>query len=369
MAFSTTPSDGADRLLATADNQTINALAGNDWIRSTFNASTIYGGLGHDRISVALDLIELTDANNLWSASLYGGSGNDWLVSNFSAQDLDEIPGTSFELTSRQSGGSGDDNIFISVVSETLFYTLGVFDFDVYGGAGNDNIWIEVSGSGAYNLNFVDAGSGADIVYISFEVGEDYDGGSNEVYAGEGNDDVIVSGGAGWANGFNDNFIWGEDGNDRLEALTIAAWGFNRVFGGEGDDTLIATGDVGGDPGTNLRNSVWGGDGNDAFVFLWSAGATPAVRDTIYGFGSAALGDDVIDVSAVDANVNVGGNQEFTFGWTSQKGVGFLWVEENPDTTGSLVMANTGGPQPLVIAIEDWSTRDATDWRAGDFGL
>jgi hypothetical protein len=79
MAFSTTPSVGNDRLRATEDGQTINALAGNDWIRSTFNASTLYGGLGHDRITLTLaSPPEGTDFTG--SAALFGGNGNDWLM-------------------------------------------------------------------------------------------------------------------------------------------------------------------------------------------------------------------------------------------------------------------------------------------------
>ena len=80
MAFSTTPSVGNDRLRATADGQTINALGGNDWLWSAFNASTLYGGLGHDRISVSLSLLEPTEIDNTRSATLFGGNGNDWLT-------------------------------------------------------------------------------------------------------------------------------------------------------------------------------------------------------------------------------------------------------------------------------------------------
>lgn len=145
----------------------------------------------------------------------------------------------------------------------------------------------------------------------------------------------------------------------------------NTLSGGNGDDTI--TGGTGADRiiGGSGADALRGGGGNDAFVFLWAAGATAASRDTILDFGSGteARGTDLIDVSLIDADATIAGNQMFTFGGTTEKGVGFLWVEENPDTAGSLVMGNTGGPQPLVIAVEDWASRDATDWRADDFSL
>lgn len=498
MAFSTTPTEGADRLFATADNETINGLGGNDRIRSGFNGSTLNGGNGHDRISVALELQEPTaGADNDRSATLSGGDGDDWLVSDFSVNSTDQLPEFSFNFVSRQAGGNGNDNIFISALGAGDYYPIGIFDFDVFGGDGADDIWIEVTGTGVSNSNFVDAGTGADIVYITYDASGDFGGATNEVYAGEGDDDVLVSGDAGWMDASNNNTVWGEDGNDRLEAMTSASSGFNRLFGGEGDDTLIATGEVWGDPSTNLRNSAWGGDGNDtiemsgiswalfsgithtaygdggndtitsvtegsssgeggtsdadtmldggagndvltattifgaeddasggarlygrtgddvlrvyggvrntldggagddtitggtgadriiggpgadtlrggggndAFIFLFADGVAPSPRDTIldFGTGSAARGDDIIDLSRVDANVDIAGNQAFVFGGT---GVGQVWVEENPDTAGSLVMANTGGAELLMIAVEDWASRDASDWVRGDFVL
>jgi hypothetical protein len=75
MAFPTTPTHGDGRLTATADNQRIDALAGNDRITSIFNASTLYGGLGHDRITVRLDLPAASTADFARTAALFGGGG------------------------------------------------------------------------------------------------------------------------------------------------------------------------------------------------------------------------------------------------------------------------------------------------------
>ena len=489
MAFSTTPTEGNDRLRATAANQTINALAGNDWLRSVFDASTLYGGNGHDRISVSLNLFE-TDFSQ--SAELYGGNGNDWLVSDFTY-----APGV--EITSTQSGGSGADNIFITALGEPLFGNA-TLEFEIYGGSGDDDIWIEIGGADAVNTNYIDAGSGSDVVHIFSNVGDEAGNSVNEVEAGDGDDDVLVSATAGWMGDTFENTLRGGEGNDRLEALADGFGGENALDGGNGDDILIATsvvsneaptiatstasggdgndtieltstvlsegasvvhranGDAGDDIITSFTETgsleggsgasadtrldggagndvltattifgpneegqggarlfgrtgndilrvyggventldggagddtitggsgadriiggpgadgLRGGAGNDAFIFLSADGVSPTPGDTIFdfGIGTASRGDDVIDLSAIDANVNRNGNQAFTFGGPTQTWTGRVWVEENPDTAGSLVMANIGGAELLVIAVEDWASRDASDWRASDFVL
>ncbi|PJN95120.1 hypothetical protein CNY89_10370, partial [Amaricoccus sp. HAR-UPW-R2A-40] len=273
MAFSTTPSEGADRLRATAEGQTINALGGNDWIGSTFDASTLYGGLGHDRITVSLDLDEPSANDSQRSSTIYGGNGNDTLVSDFTVRSTDEQPEFSFNFISLQSGGNGNDNIYISALGVDAFYPIGTFSFNVFGGAGDDTIWIDAGGPGVYNHNVVDAGSGADIVYVSFEASSEWGGSTNEIYAGAGDDDVTIGGEAAWMDGPNENAAWGEDGNDRIEVVTYAALSINKLYGGAGDDIIIADGVSAGDPGGSLESSAWGGDGNDTISLIGRGGS------------------------------------------------------------------------------------------------
>ena len=259
MAFSTTPSVGNDRLRATADNQTINALAGNDWIRSTFNASTLYGGLGHDRITVALSLLE-PEGEARGTASLFGGNGNDWLVTELVGH-VREGGIANFDI--EQNGGRGNDNLHVSVTSTTdTGYTTGLYNIDLYGGAGDDNIWVESDGESAWLETFVDAGSGADVIYIY--AGGNYfgGGGGSEINAGAGDDDVTVRSYSPFlASG--DNILRGGAGNDRIEATLIGTWGVNELYGDEGDDILIADGTVADNGGSSIINRVWGGTGND----------------------------------------------------------------------------------------------------------
>ena len=97
--------------------------------------------------------------------------------------------------------------------------------------------------------------------------------------------------------GGNDT-ITGLAGNDTLNGGT----GNDNMNGGVGDDVLF--GDVGAD-------TMTGGLGLDVFQYtaITQSGTTAATRDTITDFQVG----DTINVSAIDANANAGGNQAFTF--------------------------------------------------------
>lgn len=488
MAFSTTPSEGADRLRATSEGQTINALGGNDWIRSTFSGSTLYGGLGHDRITVTLAPPPV-GADFTGSAALFGGNGNDWLMTEVTGS-LDGSQ--ALDIAIQQSGGRGNDNLYVSAIAETEFGTEGSYDIDLSGGAGDDNIWAEIDASNDHADVAVDAGSGSDIVYIYAPGGGEFGGGATiNVDGGTGDDDVTTQAQGTDYGDAGSNTLSGGDGNDRLDAYVYL--GSNTLDGGEGDDTLIGdaeaasdavagagniarggegddtillrgavsawqsyvTNEAYGDAGDDTIESVaqlgsgtdseygtatvllyggtgndtltattrydvtteelggatlYGGEGNDilrvdggvenvlnggsgndtitggsgndriiggsgadilrsgggedAFVYLWTTGIDLATRDTIRGFG---FGDDVIDLSAIDANANQRGNQAFTFGGGT--GIGRAWVEDNATGTGSVIRANTGGAEQLYINVEDGTGRDASDWTADDFLL
>ena len=94
-------------------------------------------------------------------------------------------------------------------------------------------------------------------------------------------------------------------GNDIIAGNSAA----NSLTGFNGNDTLY--GGLGAD---NLS----GGLGNDTFVYFQTkeSGLTKATRDTISDFFGVGIGGgDQIDLSAIDANTKVAGNQAFT--WTN----------------------------------------------------
>jgi len=93
--------------------------------------------------------------------------------------------------------------------------------------------------------------------------------------------------------GNNDDVLAGMPGNDTL-------------LGGAGDDRLI--GGLGAD-------ELWGGAGADRFVLQQSGQSSLKTMDTIRDFSPGE--GDRIDLSAVDAEISVTGNQAFRLGGSS----------------------------------------------------
>jgi len=135
-----------------------------------------------------------------------------------------------------------------------------------------------------------------------------------------GNDTLNGTANADTINGLAGNdIITGLAGNDTLNGGT----GNDTVDGGDGDDTLnggggtdILLGGAGNDIliGSTGRTSMTGGAGADRFQFganIAEIGTAAATRDIIVDFSAAQL--DIIDLSAIDANTRVNGNQAFTF--------------------------------------------------------
>jgi Ca2+-binding RTX toxin-like protein len=112
------------------------------------------------------------------------------------------------------------------------------------------------------------------------------------------------------------NEIYGNDGANVLSGLG----GNDRIFGGAGNDVLIGgAGDdrLAGQNGDDVliggagADRLYGGDGADRFVFQAITDSPVSGRDTIVDF-SAAQGDR-IDLSQIDANALLAGEQHFTF--------------------------------------------------------
>jgi Ca2+-binding RTX toxin-like protein len=126
--------------------------------------------------------------------------------------------------------------------------------------------------------------------------------------------------------------VTGVDSNDTLNGTA----GNDTLDGGNGNDVIngYAGSDliIGGASGDTLT----GGADNDTFVYQNVTDSNSTERDGIQDF---ALGD-IIDVTAIDANINVAGNQDFLFvGTTAFSG-----------TAGELRYENisAGGPIYLV---------------------
>ncbi|MCC8996428.1 MAG: hypothetical protein LM517_05115 [Nitrosomonas sp.] len=239
---------------------------------------------------------------------IYGASGNDFI---FGGLGNDHLYGD--DGTDQVDGGSGND--FIESDGDGGNYT---------GGSGNDYM---VSGI-ALGYEMLDGGTGNDTICHSlwwddyiFDMKTGLTNNSGQKYInfenvdmGNGNDTVIGTNG--------NNKMFGGDGNDNLNAMG----GNDTVYGGEGNDLI--TGGLG-------KDWLDGAAGADSFKYLFIDGSpNTASRDTIQNFSHYE--GDKIDISGIDANVNVAGNQSF-------KPAQLIW---NPGT--HILVAN-------VIGGADWS--------------
>ncbi|TPE53516.1 sulfatase-like hydrolase/transferase [Amaricoccus solimangrovi] len=159
----------------------------------------------------------------------------------------------------------------------------------------------------------------------------------NRLAGGGGNDVLSGLGGA-------DNLLGG-GGNDRLRG----SFANDRLTGGAGRDTLD------------------GGSAADTFAFTAASDSTQTAPDTIAGFDGPrkSTGGDRIDLSAIDANTQVSGNQAFQYGGS---GAGHLRLVDVGGNTE--VLGNTDGDSTpeLRIIIQDGSVT-ASSYGAPDFVL
>jgi len=136
---------------------------------------------------------------------------------------------------------------------------------------------------------------------------------------------------------FNDTLI-GNAANNVLSGLG----GNDTINGGAGDDLLI---------GGAGRDTLIGGAGLDTFNFSAPSESLPGVlRDVITDFdGNGLLPGDLIDLSRIDANLLLAGNQAFTAAQISYVGgilsADIIGTPATPDLQIQLV-----GAPPLLLA-------------------
>lgn len=290
------------------------------WINGIVGGYTIANGVIIENAmgGTGADLIFGNTVNN----GLYGNAGNDWVF-----------------------GGAGHDDIFGNTGNDTLFGGTG--NDNIMGGVGND------TASGGSGDDTIDGGEGDDLSFGGS--GEDVltdDDGTNTLNGGSGDDTITVSGGAG-------STLMGGTGADDLQGGT----GNDILLGGRGADTLS-----GGDGADHLEggmgaDTLAGDAGADTFVFSFVSDsyAGDSLRDTITDFTS---GEDMIDLSNIDADRMIAGDQSFNFiGSTSFSGAA---AEVRFATVGNDVVIqvdrNGDGIGEMEIVLEDVSTLSASDF-------
>ena len=383
--------------------------AGNDRLSATAIGDSSVYGTGAD---FTLDLTGGTGADEIWleidgdevkgTATVDGGDDNDMISSSVHGS------GDNSTNTNAVEAGAGDDIVFAYSSSGSF----GSSENTVWGGDGNDDIESIIGTSNGSNKVY--GGDGNDRLFA--------EGASNTASGGDGDDTITLKG-----IGFGDfpnvtGTANGNDGKDTITATAVAGNSFSsdsealtKLYGGNDDDKLTATTTFeddgtggaklyGGSGADSLRvyggtentldggagddvltgggaddiliggsgaDQLKGGRGDDTFRYLWMTGTKETTRDTIldFGFGSKSRGDDVIDLSEIDANTGKSGNQAFKFGGTTKTGTGYVWIEEDDSGSGSFVMADNGGSETLIIAVDDGAGTSPSDWSASDFLL
>jgi Ca2+-binding RTX toxin-like protein len=199
---------------------------------------------------------------------LYGNELGNVLTGNAAANGIGGLAGND-----RLNGGGGGDSLFghagddTYILADLFSPSAGVFSYDAVSEA---------------------VGEGIDTVRVlSLDINRS---GADGYTLGANIERGVVDGSA----AFN------LTGNELANTLTGNA-AANVLFGGGGNDVLIGGG---GADGLN------GGAGADRFRFLAAADSTTAARDRIVGFSQAQR--DRIDLAAIDANGNAGGDRAFT---------------------------------------------------------
>lgn len=370
-----------DSLLGGDGDDSLSGSAGHDLLGGGEGADSATGGTGNDSLFGAAGADHLLGGDGMdllvggaGDDLLGGGSGNDSLTGGTGQDGLYGAEGDDTLLGEAGhdllSGGAQKDLLGGGAGNDTL---AGGEDNDrLYGGAGDDVLAGDTGNdllSGADGADTLSGGEGADSLYggtgsdsLSGDGGQDQvrgQAGDDTVNGGAGNDSLygdagqdLLGGGAGadlLGGGSGDDRLYGAGDADRLYGGT----GQDSLYGGAGNDTLHGGG------GADL---LAGGLGADVFDFNATGESQAGARDTLAGFQS---GLDHIDLSTIDANSTLAGNQAFSFiGGAGFTGAGQLRFVTNGTNGFALADVDGDGTQDWVVQING-----LTSMTAGDFIL
>ena len=315
-----------DSMYGFAGNDTLNGGVGNDTLNGGAGSDTFVVGAGTDTIrdlGNGADILSVS-AGAITNATIYGAWNASAATTNNGVANI-STNGMAVNLAAVTAGSVGfgltNTGAATALTGSALADTLvgGAGQDTLTGGAGNDSL------NGGAGADTMLGGSGNDTYLVDDKADAVFEtinaGGSKD--AG-GNDTVLSSVSYTLGNYVENLTLTGVkaiDGTGNTLANTLSGnTGANTLNGGTGSDTLY--GGLGADVLYGGTDSVM-----DTFRFAAVAESTQANRDKVYDFTS---GIDKIDLSGIDANSNVKGDQAFvntgTIG-TSAKSYS-LWSEK-----------------------------------------
>ena len=267
--------EGADIIAGGDGPNIIEGLGGNDQLSGLNGADKLYGGAGNDTLD-----------GGAGADKMYGGTGDDTYHVGTAADQVIEAAnaGTDTVMTALaaytlganiENGtmkGTGHNSMTGNALNNVLRGNAGnnILDGgtggadDFYGGAGNDTYYLNSTTDRVFEL----AGQGYDVVYV------------------------------------NNNF---SIGTQEIEEVILTGTLARNLTGGAGANTLR------GNSANNVLNGgggadvLTGGGGADRFTFSAAGDTAYNAYDWITDLQAA----DIIDLSGIDANTTVAGDQAF----------------------------------------------------------
>lgn len=294
---------------------------GNDDMRITSSIALVNGFTSNDRIRIEATLPLLNEINGgADDDQIYGGGGADIILGG-EGDDYIEGGGGIDTLT----GGDGEDALGYSLATGGVTVSLNSIGGGSVSGAGV-GIAIDVILSGFENIvgsDHHDILTGNNLANKLFGLD-----GDDRLNGGDGNDTLVGGIGGDILNGDagNDTLMGGSsgdtlyggsgddtlDGGDGVDNLNGGA-GNDDIKGGSANDTIHGGGGNDRITGGAGLDTLYGDAGNDTFVFTSINDILPSLGDYILDYQLHADFSDIIDVSAIDANTTIGGEQPFSF--------------------------------------------------------
>jgi Ca2+-binding RTX toxin-like protein len=304
-------SNSDDTIWGWKGDDTIFAGGGNDSIIGGEGADTIWGGTGIDTAyygdsteAVLVTLVSgdgyggTADGDQLNSIeNLIGSAYNDQLIGNDFANVLDGGAGNDtlkgYGGADTLNGGSGIDTATYAFSAEGVVVNL-LSDLAGHGDAEGDDLNSIENLTGSSHDDKLWGDDNVNV--LKGEDGEDElkgFGGADKLYGGDHADELYGGNGVDVLHGENgDDYLAGGNDNDNL----AGGYGADTLVGGAGADTLT------------------GGAGYDVFVFASIAESAYATPDNITDLAPTSMGaGDKIDLSKIDANTGLNGDQQFTW--------------------------------------------------------
>lgn len=276
----------------------------------------------------------------------------------------------SARVSGAYSGGGtlADPNLALYDANSTRL----MFNDDIVQGVNRDaQLTFKVNTTGAFSLVVGEQGNNATGSYkLTLSLG--YASTAADRVTGTAFDDGI--------NGLAGNdTLDGARGADRLfgdagDDLLVGGAGADQLFGGIGNDVLRGGTEMDALTGGAGADRLIGGLGADRFIFAFAADSRPAGADVIAAGdgalafeGAGVAAGDVIDLSAIDANALLAGNQAFV--WSTSRKAGTAYLTDSNGSTVLYAHTDSDGAADFALIIADGAAISARSYIGSDFVL